>query len=94
VIKMDRSFLVAGATPVTSGLANAVIGLGDTFKLDVVAEGIEFPEQWSTLRNLGCQLGQGFYLAEPMDAKATIAYLRAQTGVSPAVKPAGSESGS
>ena len=93
VIKMDRSFLVAGASPISSGLANAVIGLGDTFKLDVVAEGIEFPEQWSTLRNLGCQLGQGFYFAKPMDAGATVDFLRAQAGAS-AFKPAGSGSGS
>ena len=84
IIKMDRSFLDAGATPVTSGLATAVIGLGDTFKLDVVAEGIEFPEQWSTLRTLGCQLGQGFYFAKPMDVTATIEYLRSQAGVSTA----------
>ncbi|MGA2925124.1 MAG: EAL domain-containing protein [Solirubrobacteraceae bacterium] len=84
IIKMDRSFLVAGATPVTSGLATAVIGLGDTFKLEVVAEGIEHPEQWSTLRSLGCELGQGFYFAKPMDAGATIEYLRSQAGVLPA----------
>jgi EAL domain-containing protein (putative c-di-GMP-specific phosphodiesterase class I) len=61
---------------VSSGLATAVIGLGKTFELDVVAEGIEFPEQWSTLRELGCELGQGFFFAKPMDSGATIAYLR------------------
>ncbi|HLY48724.1 MAG TPA: EAL domain-containing protein [Solirubrobacteraceae bacterium] len=76
VIKMDRSFLVEGSLPVSSGLATAVIGLGKTFELDVVAEGIEFPEQWSTLRDLGCELGQGFYFAKPMEAGAAVAYLR------------------
>jgi diguanylate cyclase (GGDEF)-like protein/PAS domain S-box-containing protein len=82
VIKMDRSFLFAGASPVTSGLATAVIGLGKTFELDVVAEGIEFPEQWTTLRGLGCELGQGFYFAKPMDSSATIEYLQASPNVS------------
>ena len=76
IIKMDRSFLVAGASPVSSGLATAVIGLGKTFELDVVAEGIELPEQWSSLRELGCELGQGFYFARPMDSDAAIELVR------------------
>jgi diguanylate cyclase (GGDEF)-like protein/PAS domain S-box-containing protein len=78
VLKMDRSFLAAGASPEASGLATAVVALGKTLSLDVVAEGIEYPEQWATLRDLGCGLGQGFYFARPMDADATLDYLRAQ----------------
>jgi diguanylate cyclase (GGDEF)-like protein/PAS domain S-box-containing protein len=84
VIKLDRSFLFAGASPVASGLATAVIGLGKTFELDVIAEGIEFPEQWSTLRGLGCELGQGFYFAKPMDSSETIEYLRTRPDISAA----------
>jgi diguanylate cyclase (GGDEF)-like protein/PAS domain S-box-containing protein len=78
VLKMDRSFLAAGASPEASGLATAVVALGKTLSLDVVAEGIEYPEQWTTLRDLGCGLGQGFYFARPMDADATLDYLRSQ----------------
>jgi diguanylate cyclase (GGDEF)-like protein/PAS domain S-box-containing protein len=78
VLKMDRSFLAAGASPEASGLATAVVALGQTLSLEVVAEGIEFPEQWTTLRELGCGLGQGFYFARPMDADATLDYLRAK----------------
>jgi diguanylate cyclase (GGDEF)-like protein/PAS domain S-box-containing protein len=78
ILKMDRSFLAAGATPEASGLATAVVSLGRTLNLDVVAEGIEFPEQWTTLRDLGCGLGQGFYFARPMDPDATIEFLRAE----------------
>jgi diguanylate cyclase (GGDEF)-like protein/PAS domain S-box-containing protein len=81
VIKMDRSFLSAGASPMTSGLATAVIGLGKTFELSIVAEGIEFPEQWETLRALGCELGQGFYFARPMESSASIEYLQSTLGV-------------
>jgi diguanylate cyclase (GGDEF)-like protein/PAS domain S-box-containing protein len=77
ILKMDRSFLAAGASPEASGLATAVVALGKTLNLDVVAEGIEFPEQWATLRDLGCGLGQGFYFARPMDADTTLEYLRA-----------------
>jgi EAL domain-containing protein (putative c-di-GMP-specific phosphodiesterase class I) len=84
VIKMDRSFLFAGASPMTSGLATAVVGLGKTFELDVVAEGIELSEQWSTLRGLGCELGQGFYFAKPMDSSAMIEYLQSRPDASAA----------
>ncbi len=75
-LKMDRSLLGAGASPITSGLATAVLGLGETFDIDVVAEGIEYAEQWDTLRELGCELGQGYYFARPMEQEALSVYLR------------------
>jgi EAL domain-containing protein (putative c-di-GMP-specific phosphodiesterase class I) len=77
ILKMDRSFLREGATPEASGLATAVVALGATLDLEVVAEGIEFPEQWHTLRDLGCEMGQGFYFARPMDADASLEFLAA-----------------
>ncbi|MGZ6637559.1 MAG: putative bifunctional diguanylate cyclase/phosphodiesterase [Solirubrobacteraceae bacterium] len=75
ILKMDRSFLRAGAAPEAAGLTTAVVALGATLSLEVVAEGIELSEQWHGLRDLGCQLGQGFYFAHPMDAEAIIEYL-------------------
>jgi EAL domain-containing protein (putative c-di-GMP-specific phosphodiesterase class I) len=78
VLKMDRSFLAAGASPEASGLATAVVALGQTLSLEVVAEGIEFPEQWETLRELGCGLGQGFYFARPMPPEEAVEYLRSK----------------
>jgi len=80
ILKMDRSLLAAGASPVTSGLASAVLGLGETFDLEVVAEGIEFPEQSATLRDLGCETGQGFYFARPMEPVALLTYLDDRAG--------------
>ncbi|MCW2995723.1 MAG: diguanylate cyclase [Conexibacter sp.] len=75
VLKMDRSFLQEGASPQAADLANAVVALGSTLSLEVVAEGIEMPEQWKTLRDLGCELGQGFYFARPMNAEAARQFL-------------------
>jgi len=77
ILKMDRSFLRDGSAP--DVLANAVVGLGATLSLDVIAEGIELPEQWQTLRALGCGLGQGYLFARPMDADASMAFLAAQS---------------
>jgi diguanylate cyclase (GGDEF)-like protein len=77
ILKMDRSFLGEGASPEMSGLASAVLALGSTLDLDVVAEGIEQPEQWTSLRELGCEFGQGFFFARPMDAEAALQHLAA-----------------
>ena len=73
ILKMDRSFL--GADNDDKGLAAAIVGLGRSLNLDVVAEGIELPEQIVSLRTLGCQLGQGFLFARPMPYEALSEYL-------------------
>jgi diguanylate cyclase (GGDEF)-like protein/PAS domain S-box-containing protein len=73
ILKMDRSFLGAGNTD--SGLAAAIIAIGERLNLEVVAEGIEEPEQIGTLRGLGCELGQGFLFARPMTQPALVHYL-------------------
>jgi EAL domain-containing protein (putative c-di-GMP-specific phosphodiesterase class I) len=77
ILKMDRSFLQEGSSPEAHSLATAVVGLGATLALEVVAEGIEHAEQWDTLRELGCELGQGYLFARPMDADASVAFLNA-----------------
>jgi diguanylate cyclase (GGDEF)-like protein/PAS domain S-box-containing protein len=76
ILKMDRSFLREDASPETAGLATAVVSLGDTLNLEVVAEGIELSEQWTTLRDLGCDKGQGFFFARPMDSDRVMEFLR------------------
>src|SRR5439155_7576558 len=51
-----------------SALARAIIGLGDAFQLQTVAEGIEKPEQALRLNQMGCRLGQGFHYARPLES--------------------------
>jgi EAL domain-containing protein (putative c-di-GMP-specific phosphodiesterase class I) len=89
MLKMDRSFLRDGATPEASELTSAVLALGSTLSLRVVAEGIELPEQWTSLRDLGCEFGQGFFFAYPMDADAALEHLAAklEAGETPAALP-------
>jgi EAL domain-containing protein (putative c-di-GMP-specific phosphodiesterase class I) len=72
ILKMDRSFL---AEDKNEPLAAAVIALGESLALDVVAEGIEYDEQASSLHDLGCELGQGFLFARPMAHEALHQYL-------------------
>jgi EAL domain-containing protein (putative c-di-GMP-specific phosphodiesterase class I) len=73
ILKMDRSFLDAGGS--AHGLAAAIVSLGETLNLEVVAEGIEQQNQASSLKALGCGLGQGFLFAEAMSSPALMHFL-------------------
>jgi diguanylate cyclase (GGDEF)-like protein/PAS domain S-box-containing protein len=72
ILKMDRSFVGSGENV---ALTSAIIALGASLDLDVVAEGIELPEQEDSLHDLGCEIGQGFLFARPMSSKALFEFL-------------------
>jgi predicted signal transduction protein with EAL and GGDEF domain len=61
-----------------SALARAIITLGDTLRLEVVAEGIEQEAQMLALRSMGCQLGQGYYSSRPVEASRVRSLLSAE----------------
>ena len=67
ILKVDRSF-VGGHNAGDTTLADAVLGLGRALQLQTVAEGIETDTQWSTMRDLGYDYGQGFLFARPASA--------------------------
>ena len=68
ILKIDKSFIDRVAAGVEdSAIAHAVIKLGNSLKLTVVAEGIEAAEQATALRAMRCHRGQGFYFSEPLD---------------------------
>ncbi len=75
VIKMDRAFLSPAAMKDGAALSGAIVGLGDSLGLQVIAEGIELEEQMERLRDLGCGFGQGFYFARPMKLDKLVAHL-------------------
>jgi EAL domain-containing protein (putative c-di-GMP-specific phosphodiesterase class I) len=91
ILKMDRSFLREDASPETAGLATAVVSLGETLNLEVVAEGIELSEQWTTLRDLGCDKGQGFFFARPMESERVLEFLRSSRATVPPAPDAPTE---
>lgn len=69
-IKIARPFIV-GIPDESQDLSivNAVIAMGKTLKLNVIAEGVETELQWDTLRNLGCNEMQGFLMGKPVPAE-------------------------
>jgi diguanylate cyclase (GGDEF)-like protein len=71
ILKIDRSF-VAALSDGGQGreLLEAIVGVGRSLSLTVVAEGIEQDSQLRTLEAMGCQLAQGFMLGRPASAAA------------------------
>jgi diguanylate cyclase (GGDEF)-like protein/PAS domain S-box-containing protein len=66
ILKIDRSFVEQlGRLEDGAGLARAIIALGETLGLEVVAEGIESELQQRELIELGCVAGQGYYYSKP-----------------------------
>jgi EAL domain-containing protein (putative c-di-GMP-specific phosphodiesterase class I) len=61
-LKIDRSF-VSAMTVGQSSIIQAIIALGQALGLEVVAEGIETPDQLSQLHQLSCDNGQGYLFA-------------------------------
>jgi len=69
-LKIDRSFITPVADdPSAAAIVASVIGLGHALGLVVVAEGVETQAQLAVLRDLGCDLAQGFYLSRPQPAR-------------------------
>lgn len=68
-LKVDRSF-IAGVTEGhgDSEIVRAIISLARTMHLELCAEGIERLDQVAMLAELGCDLGQGYLWAPPLDA--------------------------
>ncbi|MCH8026216.1 MAG: EAL domain-containing protein [Chloroflexi bacterium] len=77
VVKIDKSFLNHNeSTDNERALTRKVIELGKVLHLEIVAEGIEEPSQLDELREMECEVGQGFLFARPMAANEVASHLR------------------
>jgi diguanylate cyclase (GGDEF)-like protein len=88
ILKIDRSFVsghVSGSPSVP--MLEGILGLASKLSLEVIAEGIEKPEQLELLRAVGCSTGQGFLLARPAPP-AVIEAILAAGGLLPVTEPA------
>jgi diguanylate cyclase (GGDEF)-like protein len=78
-IKIDRSYIRDIATrDEDSTLTEAIIAMGKSLSLTVVAQGVETKEQADFLRQHACDEFQGFYFNKPMSADQFAELLRAQ----------------
>ena len=66
ILKIDKSFIEGiDVNRQNRAVASAIVTLGRTLDLDLVAEGIETPGELHSLETLGVHLGQGFHLGRP-----------------------------
>jgi diguanylate cyclase (GGDEF)-like protein len=78
-LKIDRSFVAAlGKGGKNEAIVGAIVSLGRSLEMDVVAEGVETEEQREILRGLGCVFGQGYLFSRPVAAEHVPALLAAR----------------
>jgi len=77
IIKVDKSFVAELVSSAKSkNLVRAVIALGHSMDARVIGEGIETREQLEILRDLECDLGQGFHISEPLMSHELAGFVR------------------
>jgi EAL domain-containing protein (putative c-di-GMP-specific phosphodiesterase class I) len=69
-MQMDRS---------ACDLVEVIVTLAHKLKLQVIAEGVESVRQFERLRDLGCELAQGFYFSQPLEARAVPEFMLRQS---------------
>jgi diguanylate cyclase (GGDEF)-like protein len=76
-LKIDSSFVRGAASSSTTlTLLKAAIDLGGNLGLSTVGEGAETEEEWNLLRDLGCNIAQGWFGARPMPEAELVSWLR------------------
>ena len=76
-LKVDQTFVAGmGEHPEDRAVVEVVVGLARSLGLLVVAEGVETPEQWTILRDMGCDQAQGYLVSRPMPAAIAVHWIR------------------
>jgi EAL domain-containing protein (putative c-di-GMP-specific phosphodiesterase class I) len=69
--------------PSAQVIIEASIGLAHGLKLKTVAEGIETQADWETLRGMGCDFAQGYFIAHPMDEAGFLQFCQSRAQPAP-----------
>jgi EAL domain-containing protein (putative c-di-GMP-specific phosphodiesterase class I)/FixJ family two-component response regulator len=81
-IKLDQSFIKSAATKQAARtILESSIDMAKKLGIVTVAEGIETEKDWNLLRELGCDLAQGYLIAKPLESSEFLAWARDQPGV-------------
>ncbi|MFD8081009.1 putative bifunctional diguanylate cyclase/phosphodiesterase [Kitasatospora sp. NPDC059722] len=80
ILKIDKSFIDGlGSSQQQYALVEGIARIADTLGVQVIAEGIEHPEQRDLLAAMGCPLGQGYLFAHPLTSEQARALVRTTT---------------
>lgn len=76
-LKIDKSFVLnIDSQKDDATIVKTIVELSKNFNLSVTAEGIENEASYSMLRDLRCDLGQGFHISKPLRAEEFLHYLQ------------------
>lgn len=75
-VKIDRSFIGPEINNTNYDIIKAIINLAHSLGLDVIAEGIETEAQLEILRGLGCEYGQGYFFAYPLNSSDVLSVVQ------------------
>jgi diguanylate cyclase (GGDEF)-like protein len=85
-LKLDRSFLVGVPHDIhNAAIVRSTVELAHALDLSIVAEGVEDADCQGWLRQLGCDVGQGFHISHPMPFEGLLAWLRTEPADAPAL---------
>ena len=75
-LKIDRSFVTdLPHNPDATAIVNAIVQMGRSLHLEILAEGVESTEQLQLLREMGCAMMQGFLVSAPLSAEQASAWM-------------------
>ena len=76
-IKLDQSLVLPVPEPRADSIISALVTLSSNLKMTVVAEGVETPAHFQTVKRLGCDVVQGFGIGRPMPQENFIDWYKA-----------------
>jgi EAL domain-containing protein (putative c-di-GMP-specific phosphodiesterase class I) len=75
-LKIDKSFVAGlGEDVEDTAIVRMLVDLAHTLGMKIVAEGVESEEQAELLKEMGCDLGQGYYFAKPLPPETASEFL-------------------
>jgi diguanylate cyclase (GGDEF)-like protein len=84
ILKVDKSFVDGlGKDVEDMVLVQLIVDTAHTLGMHVVAEGVESGEQAKQLKEMGCDIAQGYHFSEPLPSEAAAAFLTRHGAVSP-----------
>jgi predicted signal transduction protein with EAL and GGDEF domain len=99
ILKIDRSFVAEMLNKTESQeIVKTILSLGTNLGMEIVAEGVETPEQVNLLKSFGCEYAQGYFFSRPLDSDKMVrtlvaaeanCYILPQESHSQVVIPAG-----
>jgi len=76
-LKLDKSYFIEQKDHLNQlSLINTSISLANKLNIRIIAEGVEDAEVMSLVTEMGCDYGQGYYIAHPMPAKKIVNWIR------------------